>query len=1095
MIVRVASYVLAFAGMLLPATASYAQCVDGSQTAIPNVKDITVSVSSGMARVGEPLEISWSLPLAKKPASQIAYLMVLIPEASRLEGKGFLALAAGSPNPRGVRFGMDRGRAIVPLHGLFAERSGKMLVLPYTAGPVAYDWAVVGSDRCGEWIAAKGTTQTVAIAAGPPRIKLRDEFSEVSPSKIIRSLSGRYALYAFQDHFEVYENSILVLKREGREPTFSPTGRFVVANPPQFPAGVYDIIDLVSERTIGRHQARTVTWSHADSFMYIETTEGQLEIVRTLHGRRSTIEGMIHRNPWDHSEAAVQEDFLIYGVGSRFFFSFEELTCDLSIDRGNVVCAPSPNRDKSEIEVYDLAGRHERKSFANSRSGWSDFVAEFAGQKPDLKAWSVGDRLWVTNNFFPDRVNKIRAKTKAVFQSTGTAVPVREARTIRTPVKRTASRGFMAAEQTGPSSVQIVASKLGMLPHALVPELRPARDRAAIMTIQREIAPLYAPNVARFRDSPEVWHICTFGFPDPASANPDWRPELYLAGPGRDFWRWTGGGETYWLTQTVCTPRSGNDYGFSLLARPGDGLVRTVDLLDEMKAFDAKRLAQDESERFAQHQAKGGRLDGYGSFEQAFAGPPSIVGVSGGRYLTIMTRPVPRIIVFDLASWKVLCGIASPIDGAEAVSVALHADLRHTTQRNRDGSTYTYACPSEDLVLSGVYVDDEFVVMDRHGYFEGSEDAQAYLEIAIPGMRGRHVLTQFTRVLERPGIAADVLAGHGLVSPPAMALPPVLRRAPAAGQDIRLEAQGENELDYIQIYDAGRPTLRVTVGGTSAQVSVPSFAHAVAIAVDRKGLISAPLRLTTEAMRLRKSGRLFALAVGIDRYPILRADLKFAAADAKRIANAVTRSPIYAKATQSVLLDGAASEPAILTAIDRIVAQAEPADTVVLFFAGHGLIDDNGRLRLALSTTDLPNLRSTALSFDTVAERLRGSKARVVVMLDVCHAGLADRATIATNEAAASRLATDSGASMIVLSASKGRQTSEETTAAGGGRFSVAIERIIGSTRKTHDADGNGAIGIDELYRGLKAAVVRESGGRQTPWLSRNLMFGDFDLF
>ena len=31
--------------------------------------------------------------------------------------------------------------------------------------------------------------------------------------------------------------------------------------------------------------------------------------------------------------------------------------------------------------------------------------------------------------------------------------------------------------------------------------------------------------------------------------------------------------------------------------------------------------------------------------------------------------------------------------------------------------------------------------------------------------------------------------------------------------------------------------------------------------------------------------------------------------------------------------------------------------------------------------------------------------------------------------------------------------------------------------------------------RGLKSQVVRDSQGRQTPWLSRNLMVGDFDIF
>jgi hypothetical protein len=46
-----------------------------------------------------------------------------------------------------------------------------------------------------------------------------------------------------------------------------------------------------------------------------------------------------------------------------------------------------------------------------------------------------------------------------------------------------------------------------------------------------------------------------------------------------------------------------------------------------------------------------------------------------------------------------------------------------------------------------------------------------------------------------------------------------------------------------------------------------------------------------------------------------------------------------------------------------------------------------------------------------------------------------------------------------------------------------------------HDANRNGAIGIEELYRGLKSRVGQLSHGMQTPWLSRNLMYGDFDLF
>ena len=64
-----------------------------------------------------------------------------------------------------------------------------------------------------------------------------------------------------------------------------------------------------------------------------------------------------------------------------------------------------------------------------------------------------------------------------------------------------------------------------------------------------------------------------------------------------------------------------------------------------------------------------------------------------------------------------------------------------------------------------------------------------------------------------------------------------------------------------------------------------------------------------------------------------------------------------------------------------------------------------------------------------------------------------------------------------------------------GGRFSVAFERLLGEERAAADSDRNGALSVDELYRGLKRIVSTETRGRQTPWLTRNEMLGDFDIF
>jgi hypothetical protein len=81
---------------------------------------------------------------------------------------------------------------------------------------------------------------------------------------------------------------------------------------------------------------------------------------------------------------------------------------------------------------------------------------------------------------------------------------------------------------------------------------------------------------------------------------------------------------------------------------------------------------------------------------------------------------------------------------------------------------------------------------------------------------------------------------------------------------------------------------------------------------------------------------------------------------------------------------------------------------------------------------------------------------------------------------------------ITVIAAAKGRQESGETSA--GGHFTNAVIRAI-TDRGATDRDGNGAIELVELYGAVKQAVVTMTGGKQTPWIARNLMVGEIPLF
>ncbi|WP_369392478.1 MFS transporter [Streptomyces sp. CG1] len=68
----------------------------------------------------------------------------------------------------------------------------------------------------------------------------------------------------------------------------------------------------------------------------------------------------------------------------------------------------------------------------------------------------------------------------------------------------------------------------------------------------------------------------------------------------------------------------------------------------------------------------------------------------------------------------------------------------------------------------------------------------------------------------------------------------------------------------------------------------------------------------------------------------------------------------------------------------------EATDLLLVYYGGHGLVDDRGRLHLALPHTDATDIRWTALPFETLREELADSPAAIrVLVLDCCFSGRA----------------------------------------------------------------------------------------------------------
>jgi uncharacterized caspase-like protein len=150
---------------------------------------------------------------------------------------------------------------------------------------------------------------------------------------------------------------------------------------------------------------------------------------------------------------------------------------------------------------------------------------------------------------------------------------------------------------------------------------------------------------------------------------------------------------------------------------------------------------------------------------------------------------------------------------------------------------------------------------------------------------------------------------------------------------------------------------------------------------------------------LDKRGRLYVVAIGVDKYPGFKTcgitgtescDLSFAGADARALVGAVEKrlAPAHEMMVTRLLVNGAGekNEPTaanILDAID-ILKKAEETDTVVLFLAGHSSQDGpNYRfLPTNVEVVDGVLRRSTMISMEEIQDAVESAMGRRLVFID-----------------------------------------------------------------------------------------------------------------
>jgi len=152
-------------------------------------------------------------------------------------------------------------------------------------------------------------------------------------------------------------------------------------------------------------------------------------------------------------------------------------------------------------------------------------------------------------------------------------------------------------------------------------------------------------------------------------------------------------------------------------------------------------------------------------------------------------------------------------------------------------------------------------------------------------------------------------------------------------------------------------------------------------------------------------------------------------------------------------------------------------DLTLLYFSGHGLKDDEGRLHLAMTNTRREALMFTAISAAQLNEAMDAcASRRKVLILDCCYSGAFPAGRTAKSDEGVQTLERFQGKGRAVLTASDATQYAfEGDDVRGSGTSSVFTRHLVEAIRSgAADLDEDGDIALDELYSYVREKVVAE---------------------
>jgi WD40 repeat protein/uncharacterized caspase-like protein len=262
----------------------------------------------------------------------------------------------------------------------------------------------------------------------------------------------------------------------------------------------------------------------------------------------------------------------------------------------------------------------------------------------------------------------------------------------------------------------------------------------------------------------------------------------------------------------------------------------------------------------------------------------------------------------------------------------------------------------------------------------------------------------------------------------------------------------------------------------------------------------------------KDEGDLYVISIGVSNYKDSKFNLNYAAKDAEDIVKAFENNERYATVHHKILINENVTKENILE-MHEFLKGTQTNDVVMLFIAGHGVLDKNLDYYYCTYDVDFQKPEERGISYTQLETLFDGIKAiRKLLIMDTCHSGELDKEDVETyantesneNEEVVFR-ATEStnavrerqglkktneavkemfndlnrGTGATVISSAGGVEYAMESETWKNGLFTYCL--LNGLRSKLADLNNDGQILISELQQYIRLAVNKLSNGKQTP--------------